>query len=202
MQEKTVLRASDIERLKREAKQIRKSSGIPLSQAQDAIAQRLGHKNWSLLRRDQAKVKGPTAEGLHRACVKFIRSVSDSAIEGLCKGGVSLWAPVWQVQSGDFGEVELLGSHMDISTSQYAFENRLLMLANFGEIDESFVFAGDEDYEEDEDGNPVEPAQGRLFTPERGRAELLSIDYGWRFDDLLSDLDLYLNPPEREEMNR
>ena len=71
------------------------------------------------------------------------------------------------------------------------------MLAGFGDIDETFVFEGDEDYEEDEDGNPLEPAQGRLFTPERGRAELLGIDYGWRIDDLINDLDHYLNPPER-----
>lgn len=202
MQEKIALSANDIERLKREAKQIAKSSGILLWQAQDAIAQRLGYKNWSLLRKDQSKVKEPTAEGLQSACVKFIRSLSDGAIEGLCKGGVSMWAPVWQVQSGDFGEIELLGPHMDTSTRQYAYENHLLMLVNSGEVDETFVFEGDEDYEEDEEGNPVEPAQGRLFTPERGRAELLSIDYGWRIDDVLNDLDFYLNPPEREELNR
>jgi hypothetical protein len=97
MQEKIALSANDIERLKREAKQTRKSSGIPLSQAQDAIAQRLEYKNWSLLRRDQSKVKEPTADGLHRACLALIRSLSDSAIQGLCKGGLSIWAPFWQI---------------------------------------------------------------------------------------------------------
>lgn len=154
MEEKIVLLANDIERLKREAKQVRKSSGIPLSQAQDANAQRLGYKNWSLLHKNQSKVKEPTADGLHRACVEFIRSASDGVIKGLCKGGVSMWAPVWQIQSGDFGEIELLGLHTDTSTRQYAYENHLLMLVQFGEVDETFVFEGDEDYEEDEEGIP------------------------------------------------
>lgn len=56
MQEKIALSAHDIDRLKREAKQVRKSSGIPLSKAQDALAQRLGYQNWSLLRRDQPNI--------------------------------------------------------------------------------------------------------------------------------------------------
>lgn len=202
MPEKIVLRPNDIERLRREAKQTVKSTGILLSQAQDAIAQRLGYKNWSLLHRDQSKVKEPTADGLQRACVEYIRSLSDGAIEGLCKGRVSMWAPVRQVQSGDFGEIELLGLHTDASTRQYADENHLLMLVQSGEVDQTFVFEGDEDYEEDEEGNPVVPAQGRLFTPERGRAALLSIDYGERIDDVLNDLDFYLNPPEQEELHR
>ncbi len=202
MQERIALSANDIERLKREAKLLRKSSGILLAQAQDAIAQRLGYKNWSLLRRDQSKVKELTADDLHRACLALIRSLSDSAIQGLCKGGLSIWAPFWQIQSGDFGQIELLGLHTDTSTRQYACENHLVMLVQAGEIDETFVFEGDEDYEEDEEGNPIEPAQGRLFTPERGRAELLSIDYGSRIDDVINDLDFYLNPPEQEELHR
>lgn len=196
MQKKTSLSANDIERLKREAKSLKSASGKPLWHAQDTLAKQHGYENWSLMQRARSKGHRPTAAGLERACIEFINSLSDSGIEGLCKGA-SIWAPAWQIQTGAFGEIEVLGSTVDLSTRQYARQSNLLLLSDFGGLDESFVFKGDDDYEEDEDGNAIEPTHGQVFTPERGRATLLSIFYGDSIDGVMENLERYLNPSEQ-----
>lgn len=208
MQEKKTLSAHDVERLRREAKQLRKASDIPLWKAQDALAQRHGYANWSMLRREHSralivpgvrkirKVPKPTAASLQRACTEFINSLTDDTVEGFCKGGASMWAPTREIQAGTFGEIEVLGSADDLYNRNYARQNHLLMLARFDGLDENFVFEGDDDYEEDENGDAIEPTRGQVFTPERGRDMLLGLNYGDSIDGVMEDLETYLNPPE------
>jgi Glyoxalase superfamily protein len=47
--------SNEIERLKREAKKLRKQEGTTHSQALDKLAQQKGYKNWSLLMKAQPK---------------------------------------------------------------------------------------------------------------------------------------------------
>lgn len=211
MQVKTTLSAHDVERLRREATQLRKASDIPLWKAQDTLAQRHGYANWSMLHRDHSKaleapedqealeplkVRKPTAASLQRACIEFINSLSDDSVEDFCKGGASIWTPAWEIQAGTFGEIEVLGSPDELYNRNYARKNHLLMLASFGGLDENFVFEGDDDYEEDENGDAIEPTHGQVFTPERGREMLLDLNYGDRIDGLMEKLETYLNPRE------
>ena len=206
MQEKTTLSAHDVARLKREATQLRKASNIPLWKAQDTLAQRHGYANWSLFHREHSKalealealkVRKPIAASLQRACIEFINSLSDNTVEGFCKGGASIWAPAREIQAGTFGEIEVLGSVDDLYNQNYARQNHLLMLASFDGLDENFVFEGDDDYEEDENGDAIEPTRGQVFTPERGREMLLDLNYGDSIDGVMADLETYLNPRER-----
>lgn len=202
MQEKIILSANEIDRLRREAKQIKKSSGMQLSKALDILAQRQGYANWSLLHKEFSrapKEQGPTSQGLQRACIEFINTLSDDAVRGFCKSGPSMWAPAQEVQSGNFGRIKVLGPADELSTKQYAQQNRLLRLARFDGLGDWFVFDTDDDYEEDENGNPIETSLVEFFTPERGRAALLSIDYGGEIDGVLDALEQYLTPPEEPE---
>lgn len=208
MQQDTGIDAHQLENLKREAKALRKSLNITHSEALDRLAVRHGYKHWSLLakaclRVDQERrteaVQEPTAEALQRACQDFIKSLDDHKIEWLCKGAASFWVPTGRVLDGTFAGIRILGIARETMTARYAEEEGLFLLADFAGLGDNLTFEGDEDYEEDEAGDPLQPAHGELFTPAVGRRVLASIDFGEDIDGVMDRLDGLLHPASYDD---
>jgi len=208
MQQDAGIDAHQLENLKREAKALRRSLNITHAEALDRLAVRHGYKNWSLLakacsRVDQEPtteaVQEPTAEALQRACQTFIKSLDDHEIEWLCKGAASFWAPVGRVLDGTFAGIRILGIARETMTERYAEEEGLFLLADFAGLGDHLTFEGDEDYEEDEAGNPIQPAHGEMFTPAVGRRLLASIDFGEDIDGVKDRLDSLLHPASYDD---
>lgn len=208
MQQDAGIDAHQLENLKREAKALRKSLNITHAEALDRLAVRHGYKNWSLLAKacsrsekvptTEAKQE-PTAQALQRACLDFIKSLDDHKIEWLCKGAASLWAPAARVLDGTFAGIRILGIARETMTTRYAEEEGLIMLADFAGLGDHLTFEGDEDYEEDEAGNPIQPAHGELFTPAVGRSLLASIDFGEDIDGVKDRLEAFIHPVTFDE---
>lgn len=211
MQHDAGIDAHQIENLRREAKALRKSLNITHTEALDRLAVRHGYTNWSLLakacsrvdrERTTEAVKEPTAEALQRACQDFIKSLDDHKIEWLCKGAASLWAPVARVLDGTFTGIRILGIARESMTRRYAEDEGLIVLADFAGLGDHLTFEGDEDYEEDEAGNPIQPANGELFTPAVGRSLLASIDFGEDIDGVKDRLEAFIHPVTFDEWYR
>jgi transcriptional regulator with XRE-family HTH domain len=203
MQQDAGIDAHQVENLKREAKALRKSLNITHAEALDRLAVRNGYKNWSLLakacsRVDQERttetVQEPTAETLQRACQDFIKTLDDQKIEWLCKGAASFWVPARRVLDGTFAGIRILGIARDTMTARYAEEEGLLLLVDFAGLGDHLTFEGDEDYQEDEAGNPIQPAHGELFTPATGRSLLASLDFGDDIDSVKDRLEALIHP--------
>lgn len=208
MQSDTGLDKHQVENLKREAKKLRKQLGITHSAALDILATRHGYKNWSLLERASnrtaldvgaatpvpPKLHGPTDTALERACLAFIERLDDGKIERLCRGWASLWVPARHVQDGTFYGIQVLGIAGDTMTKRYAQDEELVLLADFAGVGDHLIFEGDEDYEEDQDGNPIPPAYGELFTPNGGRKLLTSLPFIDDIDAVVDRLNWFLHP--------
>lgn len=207
MQSDTGLDEHQIENLKREAKKLRKLLNVTHSAALDILATRHGYKNWSLLDRASNRmaheaasttaaqtVHGPTEATLQRACLAFIKTLDDERIERLCRSWASLWVPAYRVQDGTFAGIRVLGIAGDTISRRYAEEEGLILLADFSGLGDHLVFDGDEDYEEDEDGNPIPPAYGELFTPSGGRELLAGLPFIDDIDAVMERLERFLHP--------
>ena len=207
MQPDTGLDEHQIENLKREAKKLRKQLNITHSAALDILAERHGYKNWSLLERASNRtahegtatpvpptLHGPTEATLEKACLAIVKDLDDGKIERLCRGWASLWVPARHVQDGTFSGIRVLGIAGDTMTRQYAQDEELILLADFEGVGDHLIFEGDEAYEEDQDGNPMPPAYGELFTPSGGRRLLASLSYVDDIDAVVERLDRFLHP--------
>lgn len=207
MQRDTGLDEHQIENLKREAKKLRKLLNITHSAALDILAERHGYKNWSLLERSsnqtaQQSTATPPADTVHKpsdaklqqACLEFIQTLDDRKVEWLCKGSASLWAPARRIEDGTFAGIQMLGIAGDNMTRRYAQEEELILLVDFAGLGDHLIFEGDEDYQEDDDGNPIQPTHGELFTPTVGRELLASLAFGDEFDGVMERLERFLDP--------
>jgi hypothetical protein len=207
MQLDTGLDKHQIENLKREAKRLRKQLKIAHSAALDILAERHGYKNWSLLEKafnrtaqqftvtpPVGTVRGPTEARLQQACVEFIKTLDDRTVEWACKGSSSFWAPARRIEDGTFEGIQMLGIASDTMTRRYAQEEGLILLVDFSGLGDHLIFEGDEDYQEDDDGNPIQPERGELFTPKLGRELLTSLAFGDEFDGVMERLERFLDP--------
>lgn len=183
----------DIDRLRREAKRLARSTEVPLHEAQAQIANREGFRGWERLVRASKKFSLPVAHAhtdelkpsedgnighaltahVTATCVKFINRLSEADIFRACWSG-SIWIRLRDVQEGtvNVDSFEVLGPYEDRFWKDIGLSQGMVCLLNFDGLAESFVLEDDEDY----DGEPTEPAQWQeMYSPKVGRAKLIEI---------------------------
>lgn len=178
-----------IDRLRREAKRIARSTGHPLHVVQKEIAFREGFSGWELLVRaavDPLPAKTnkllPTASGsltpeladhVTTVCTKFIKSLSDEETYRACWSG-SIWIRLDDVAKGkvNLKSFQVLGNRHDGFWSEIGQSHGLACLLNFDGLAEYFVLESDLD----DDGEPKLPTHTQAkYTPRTGRLKLVQI---------------------------
>lgn len=179
MQERTDKRR--MEKMRREAKKIARSTDLTHYQALDLQAQKLGYaswadlnEKWNLALAGEASHPPEPLDQVVLATRLFLNSCSDNDIYWLCRGG-SLWVRASEVKAGDLKELRfvVMGSASDSVTIEESKHRRLLLLSDYESIDGLFVFEGDTDTE----GIPIEPElnQQIWFEPSVARKMLIEL---------------------------
>jgi hypothetical protein len=199
-----------IERLKRDAKQLKKANGLSHHEAQDRIAMQHGHQSWDALMRWNAKTAAvtpvasvlgappaPYVEVLRQAAIRFVKTIGPEDIRQLCWSG-SLWVQEVDIRKERRRGVRftVLGVSWDGITRQYARENGMVLLMDLEGMADRYVLEDDED----DDGDPVTPGQNQVMYSERvGRHDLLACLEPYEFEAALEDLQFRMERAEEQQ---
>ena len=98
--------SAQIEQLRRQAKQLSKSTGVPLNKAQNLIAQQNGWRNWSVLMKNRLP-DGPSVFPMRKIKNKY--DAENAFCELIVDAGRAIGAPSFSVDDAD--EDERLTQH-------------------------------------------------------------------------------------------
>jgi len=120
-----------------------------------------------------------------RELEKFVLSLSDAEILGLCRNG-TIWLEVDSVLKGEVTQDDFytLGLAQDSNTIQLGFSNKLRLICNFDGLADAFF----EDYIDGEDGDFYASSSLPNYDPEIGKkilTESIELNFESDFDSFV-----------------
>lgn len=184
---------SQIERFRRDAKRLTRTTRLPLHDAQRTIANREGFSSWEVLIRhkDVHPAKGGDESSyepingriskdfvthIRKACVAFVNGLSGDDVRFLCWNG-SIWIRLDDVRRGRVSQKSfgVLGSAWNSDWRLIGINAGMTPLVSFESLADRFVLATDLD--DDDDGDPVVPllCTHDLYSTTTGRQHLIEV---------------------------